>query len=38
MDTLGISGDQVDAAQGDTSTDDRLLMIESQLSDLTQED
>ena len=37
MDTLGIAGQAVDAKLGDESTDDRLLLIESQLNDLTQE-
>ena len=37
MDTLGIAGSQVDAAQGDTSADDRLVLLETTVSDLVEE-
>jgi len=37
MDTLGIAPSQVDAALGDSSDGDRLILLESQVSDLTEE-
>ncbi len=37
MDTLGIAPSQVDSALGDSSADDRLLLLEMQVGDLTEE-